>query len=123
MRGQHRPKDKNGFENSQFKKVIKIPDGVDPTLVASTASEDGRALVLTGIKRVEENKKDYDKKFAVKLNLSGYKPDEVKVQLRGQELTVKRLTRVNHHRLTRKLRTLGLNSYVHNWYLSFLKER
>ena len=30
---------------------------------------------------------------------------------------------VNHHRLARKLRTLGLNSYVHNWYLSFLKER
>ena len=30
---------------------------------------------------------------------------------------------VNHDRLARKLRTLGLNSYLHNWYLSFLKER
>ncbi|KAK2567450.1 Heat shock protein hsp-16.2 [Acropora cervicornis] len=86
--GQHRSEDENGFENSQFKKVIKIPDGVDPTSVASTASEDGRALVLTGIKRVEEKKEDDDNKFAVKLNLSGYKPDEIKVQLRGQELTV-----------------------------------
>ena len=45
-------------------------------------------LLLTGIKRVQENKKDEDKSFAVKLNLSGYKPDEIKVQLRGQELTV-----------------------------------
>ena len=30
---------------------------------------------------------------------------------------------VNHDRLARKLRTLGLNSYLHSWYLSFLKER
>ena len=88
MHGQHRSEDENGFENRQFKRVIKIPDGVDPTSVASTASEDGRALVLTGIKRVEENNKDNDKKFAIKLNLSGYTPDKIKVQLRGQELTV-----------------------------------
>ena len=37
---------------------------------------------------MEENNKDNDKKFAVKLNLSGYTPDKIKVQLRGQELTV-----------------------------------
>ena len=30
---------------------------------------------------------------------------------------------VNHDLLAIKLRTLGLNSYLHNWYLSFLKER
>ena len=36
---------------------------------------------------MEENNKDNDKKFAVMLNLSGYKSDEIKVQLRGQELT------------------------------------
>ena len=37
---------------------------------------------------MEENNKDNDKKFAVKLNFSGYAPDKIKVQLRGQELTV-----------------------------------
>ncbi|XP_067026456.1 heat shock protein Hsp-16.48/Hsp-16.49-like [Acropora muricata] len=57
-----------------------MPEGIDPTSVTSTPSEDGRDLLLTGIKRVQENKKDED--------LSGYKPDEIKVQLRGQELTV-----------------------------------
>ncbi|XP_067026455.1 heat shock protein Hsp-16.48/Hsp-16.49-like [Acropora muricata] len=57
-----------------------MPEGIDPTSVTSTPSEDGRDLLLTGIKRVQENKKDVD--------LSGYKPDEIKVQLRGQELTV-----------------------------------
>ena len=49
---------------------------------------DGRALVLLGIKREEENNKDEDKKFEVKLAQSGYKPDEIKVQFRGQELAV-----------------------------------
>ena len=88
LHGLHRSENENGFENSEFKKVIKMPGGIDPTSVTSTPSEDGRDLVLTGLKRVEENKKDEDKNFAVKLNLSGYKPDEIKVQLRGQEVTV-----------------------------------
>ncbi|XP_068684077.1 uncharacterized protein [Montipora foliosa] len=88
LHGQHRSEDENGFENSEFKKVFKIPEGVDPTSVTSKASHDGRALVLEGIKRVEETKKDEDRKFSVKLNLSGFEPEEIKVQLRGQELTV-----------------------------------
>ncbi|XP_067027929.1 uncharacterized protein [Acropora muricata] len=88
LHGLHRSESENGFENSEFKKVIKMPEGIDPTSVTSTPSEDGRDLLLTGIKRVQENKRDEDKTFAVKLNLSGYKPDEIKVQLRGQELTV-----------------------------------
>ena len=87
MRGQHRSEDENGFENSQFKKLIKIPHGVDPTSVTSTASEGRTALVLTRIKRVQENKKDDDKNFAVKLNLSGSRPDKIQVQLRVPKLT------------------------------------
>ena len=88
LHGQHRSEDENGFENNEFKKVFKIPEGVDPTSVTSKASHDGRALVLEGIKRVEETKKDEDRKFSVKLNLSGFEPEDIKVQLRGQELTV-----------------------------------
>ncbi|XP_068682824.1 uncharacterized protein [Montipora foliosa] len=88
LHGQHRSEDENGFENSEFKKVFKIPEGVDPTSVKSKASHDGRALVLEGIKRVKDSKKEEDRKFSVKLNLSGFEPGEIKVQLRGQELTV-----------------------------------
>ncbi|XP_068731697.1 heat shock protein beta-1-like [Montipora capricornis] len=88
LHGQHRSEDENGFENSEFKKVFKIPEGVDPSSVTSKASHNGRALVLEGIKRVEETKKDEDRKFSVKLNLSGFEPEDIKVQLRGQELTV-----------------------------------
>ena len=32
----------------------------------------------------KKTRKEEDKNFAVKLNLSGYKPDEIKVQLRGK---------------------------------------
>lgn len=88
LHGQHRSEDKNGFENSEFKKVIKIPEGVDPTSVTSRASQDGGSLVLEGIKRVEESAKKDDGNFAVKLDLSGFKPEEIKVQRRGQELTI-----------------------------------
>ena len=59
---------------------------------------------------MEENNQDDDKKFAVKLNLSGYKPDEIKVQLRGQELTVT----VRHEQSARgpiKIATITLNQY------------
>ena len=88
LHGQHRSEDENGFENSEFKKVIKIPQGVDPESVTSHATPDGNALVLEGTKRVEEKVKDDDGNFVVNLDLSGFKPEEIKVQLHGQELTV-----------------------------------
>ena len=66
----HRSKNENGFENSEFKKVIKMPKGIDAASVTSTPSEDGRDFLLTGSERVQENEKEEDKNFAVKLKLS-----------------------------------------------------
>ena len=88
LHGQHRSESEDGFENSEFKKTIKLPEGVDPTTVTSRAIQDGGALLLEGTKRAEEIAKEDDGKFAVKLDLSGFKPEEIKVQLRGKELTV-----------------------------------
>ena len=88
LHGQHRSEDDNGFENSEFKKVIKLPEGVDPSTVTSRAIQNGSALLIEGNKRVEEKAKEDDGKFAVKLDLSGFKQEEIKVQLRGQELTI-----------------------------------
>ena len=45
-------------------------------------------LVLEGDRRVEEKAKQDDGKFEVKLDLRGFKPEDIKVQLRGHELTV-----------------------------------
>ena len=88
LHGQHRSEGEDGFENNEFKKVIKLPDGVDPTTVKSRVIKNlksGSVLLLEGNRRVEE--KD-DGKFVVKLDLCGFKADDIKVQLRGHELTV-----------------------------------
>ena len=91
LHGQHRSEGEDGFENNEFKKIIKLPDGVDPTTVKSRVIKNlnkGSVLVLEGERRVEEKAKQDDGKFLVKLDLRGFKPEDVKVQLRGHGLTV-----------------------------------
>ena len=48
----------------------------------------GNVLVLEGDRRVEEKAKQDDGKFVVKLDLRWFKPEDIKLQLRGHELTV-----------------------------------
>ena len=88
LHGQHRSDSEDGFENSEFKKVIKLPEGVDPATVTSRAIQGGGVLLLEGIKRVEEKAKVDDGKFTVKLDLHGFNSQDIKVQLRGRELTI-----------------------------------
>ena len=91
LHGQHRSEREDGFENNEFKKIIKLPDGIDPTTVKSRVIKTlnkGNVLVLEGDRRVEEKAKQDDGKFLVKLDLRGFKPEDIKVQLRGHELTV-----------------------------------
>ena len=91
LHGQHRSEREDGFENNEFKKIIKLPDGIDPTTVKSRVIKTlnkGNVLVLEGDRRVEEKAKQDDGKFVVKLDLRGFKPEDIKVQLRGHEITV-----------------------------------
>ena len=91
LHGQHRSEREDGFENNEFKKIIKLPDGVDPTTVKSRVIKTlnkGNVLVLEGDRRVEEKAKQDDGKFVVKLDLRGFKPEDIKIQLRGHELAV-----------------------------------
>ena len=91
LHGQHRSEREDGFENNEFKKIIKLLDGVDPTTVKSRVIKTlnkGNVLVLEGDRRVEEKAKQRDGKFLAKLDLRGFKPEDIKVQLRGHELTV-----------------------------------
>ena len=91
LHGQHRSEREDGFENNEFKKIIKLPDGVDPTTVKSRVIKTlnkGNVLVLEGNRRLEEKAKQDDGKFQVKLDLRGFKAEDIKVQLRGHELTV-----------------------------------
>ena len=86
LHGQHRSETEDGFDTSEFKRVFKLPQDVDPTTVTSHATQDGGALVIEGTKRVEE--KTDDSKFETKLDFSGFKPEEIKIQLRGNELSI-----------------------------------
>ena len=91
LQGQHRSEGEDGFENNEFKKIIELPDGVDPTTVRSRVIKNlksGSFLVLEGDTRLEEKAKQDDGKFQVKLDLRGFKAEDIKVQLRGHELTV-----------------------------------
>ena len=91
LHGQYRSEGEDGFENNEFKKIIKLPDRVDPTTVKSRVVKNpksGSVLLLEGNRRVEEKAKQDDGKFQVKLDLRGFKAEDIKVQLRGHELTV-----------------------------------
>ena len=88
LHGQHRSEGEDGFENSEFMKTIKLPEDVDPTTVTSHVTRDGSLLVLNGIKRVEKKIKPNGDKFMVKLDLRGFKPEEIKFQIRGHVLMV-----------------------------------
>ena len=91
LQGQHRSEREDGFENIEFKKIIKLPDGVDPTTAKSRVIKNlksGSVLLLEGSRRVEEKAKQDDCKFQVKLDLRGFKAEDIKLQLRRHKLTV-----------------------------------
>ena len=82
LHGQHRSEGEDGFENNEFKKIIKLPDGVDPTNVKSRVIKNlksGRFLVLEGDRGIKEKAKQDDGKFVVKLDLRGFKAEDIKV--------------------------------------------
>ena len=86
LHGQHVCEREDGFDKTEFMRVFKLPQGVDPTSVTSRITQDCCALVIEGIKRVEENANNG--KFEAKLDVTGFKPEDIKFQLRGNELTV-----------------------------------
>ena len=91
LHGQHRSEGEDGFEYNEFKKIIKLLDGVDPTTVKSRVIKNlrsGSFLVLEGDRCLEENAKQDVGKFVVKFDLRGFKAEDIKVQPRGHELAI-----------------------------------
>ena len=74
------------FEKSEFKRVLTLPPGVDPTTVTSRINPDNGVLVIEGTKQSED--KANDGEFEAKLDFSGFRPEEIKLHLRGNTLTV-----------------------------------
>lgn len=98
VHGQHRLGKKDGSEKSELKRVFKLPHDVDPTTVTSSIAQNGGALIIQGMKRVE--KKANNNKFEAKLDFRGCRPEEIKIQLRRNELTVSG-KHISGHQLSR----------------------
>ena len=84
--GKHRSEREDGFYRCEFKRVFPLPQNVEPTTVTSRITQDGGVLIIEGLKHVEE--KEDDGKFETKLDVSGFKLEEIKIQLHGKELIV-----------------------------------
>ena len=86
VHGQHQCEQEDGFHKSEFMRVFRLPAGIDPTTVTPHIGEDGSVLVIESKKHVED--KANDGKFEAKLDLRGFKQEEIKLQRRGNMLTV-----------------------------------
>ena len=95
LHGQHQCEQKDGFDKSEFTRVFKLPPGVDPTTVTSRINLDNGVLVIEGIKQEED--KANDDEFEAKLDFKGFKPEEIKLHLRGNMLTVTGIQESERH--------------------------
>lgn len=86
VHGQHEFQREDRFEKYEFKRVFKLPQGVDPTTVRSRITQDGGVLVIEGTKQEEDEAKNG--KFQRRLDFRGFKPEQIKLQLRGNKLIV-----------------------------------
>lgn len=94
--GKHYAENEYGYEASEFHRSYSLPEGVDPTSVKSRISQDGvlqveaskqqsKPLTLDQAVGVDETD---DTKMLLKFNLAGYKPEEINVRVKGNELVV-----------------------------------
>ena len=86
VHGKHEFQREDGFEKYEFKRVYRLPQGVDPTTVTSRITQNGGVLVIEAIKHAEE--KANNGKFQRRLDFRGFKPEEIKLQLRGNKLII-----------------------------------
>lgn len=95
VHGQHEFQQEDRFEKYEFKRVFKLPQGVDPTTVRSRITQDGGVLVIEGTK--EEEDEANNGKFQRKLDFRGFKPEQIKLQLRGNRLIITGLQVCERH--------------------------
>ena len=86
LHGLHRFERGDSFITSEFKRFFKLPQAVDPNTVTSRITQNGGVLIIEGMKCSERRVKD--RRFEAKLDFRGFKPEEIKIQLRKNESTV-----------------------------------
>ncbi|XP_065666992.1 alpha-crystallin A chain-like isoform X2 [Hydra vulgaris] len=88
--GKHRNENENGFDCSEFHRKYTIPDDVDLTALTSNISQDG-ILHIEAPKKLHitsgsgESTKET---FKCTLDVKGFKPEEISIQVKGRDLIV-----------------------------------
>ncbi|XP_004212222.2 alpha-crystallin A chain-like [Hydra vulgaris] len=86
--GKHRNENENGFESSEFHRKYTIPDDVDVTALTSNISQDG-VLHIEAPKKLPATSGESTKEtFKCTLDVQGFKPEEISIQVKGRDLVV-----------------------------------
>lgn len=92
-----------GFERNEFQRTYPVPQDADPASITSKISQDGY-LSIEATKRAVKTDNDFplggfetragevaridDKRFSVLLDVTNFAPEEIKVKVVGNELSV-----------------------------------
>ncbi|XP_002166332.1 alpha-crystallin A chain [Hydra vulgaris] len=88
--GKHRNENENGFESSEFHRKYTIPDDVDVAALTSNISQDG-ILHIEAPKKLpvtSESGESTKETFKCTLDVQGFKPEEISIQVKGRDLVV-----------------------------------
>lgn len=85
--GKHRVETEHGYETSEFQRAYNLPENVDPSSVKTTV-QDGVMKIEAAKQQNDREENQDDKKLSLKINLGRFKPEEVNVRLKGNELVV-----------------------------------
>ena len=93
-----------GFERNEFQRTYPVPQEADPASITSKISQDGYLTIEATKRVVNTAENDFtvggfetragevaridDKKFSVLLDVTNFKPEEIKVKVVGNELSV-----------------------------------
>ncbi|XP_047137379.1 uncharacterized protein LOC101235243 isoform X1 [Hydra vulgaris] len=89
--GKHHNKTENGFETSEFQRKYTISDDVDATAITSIINEDGvlhieaPKMLPVSADSIESTKDN----FKYCLDVQGFKPEEISIQVKGRDLVVR----------------------------------
>ena len=103
VKGKHYSDGSFGFERNEFHRTYPVPQDADAASISSRISKDG-FLTIEASKRIFNSEDDLtwggfetragevakidDKKFSVLLDVTNFTPDEIKVKVVGNELSV-----------------------------------
>ncbi|XP_004207394.1 heat shock protein 30 [Hydra vulgaris] len=88
--GKHHNENETGFESSEFHRKYTIPDDVDPSAITSNISQDG-VLHIEAPKKSHVNSDSVESTkevFKCSLDVQGFKPEEISIQVKGRDLVV-----------------------------------